>query len=148
MYRLLLEESYACRLMDDAGIQYTKVKEIPPSFQYALLATKDRITVAGRPKLAELQATHPFNAEMTEKFFKMDESAKNGIVYELEHLLAGLDIRHMIIVNDGRQFFGFSLSVLLEQDASVVDFLNGYNKVKEIRELVGTRATNLMHLPA
>lgn len=143
----MLEESDVCRLMDDIGIQYKKAPEFPPSCRYALLATADQITVLGKHDMIELQATHKFSTEVTEKFFQMDESAKNGITYELKHMIATLDVRHMIIVNDNERFFGFSLSVFL-QDASVVDFLNGYNKIKETRELVGVRAINLIQRPA
>ena len=143
-----MEESDVCKLMDDAGIQYKKIQECPPSYLYALLATKDTIMMLGKSDLVELQATHPFSAEITEKFFQTNESSKNVIRYELEHMLATLDIRHKIIVNDSKRFFGFSLSIFLRDNTSAVDFLNSYNKVKETRELLGMRAVTLIQRPA
>ena len=134
--------------MDNANIQHIRMKEYPPSYRYARLARKDSIVALGKSDLVELQATHPFNDKITEKFFQMDESAKNGIVYELEHTLVALDIRHKIITNDSKRFFGFSLSIFLRDDVSAVDFLNAYNRIKETRELVGMRTANLVQRPA
>ncbi len=98
--------------------------------------------VLGKSDLVELQVTHPSNAEITEKFFEMDESPKNGIHVQASAHAGGSG--HQAQDNSKRQqaFFRFLLSIFLRDNTSAVDFLNAYNKVRETRELIGMRAVN------
>jgi len=125
------------------GIQYTKASDFPQSYRYVLLSPTEQIAVFGQHDMIELQTTYPFSTAATEKFFQMDKSTKNGIKRALESMIATLNVKYMIIIDDHDRFFGFSLSIPL-YDASVVDFRNGYNELKETRELIAAQANDFI----
>ncbi len=142
-------------------------QDFPQSCRYALLAKENRITVLdnsrvrirhgfwivetvdkimilGKYDLVELQAMHQLGDGIAEEFFQMDAFARDGIVYELERLLSGLDVRHVVITEEEKRLLGFSVSVFLHEKVTVADFFDGYYRVMELRRLAELRASGLI----
>ncbi len=162
-----MEQADVRRILYDSGIRYTETSSFPQPCRYALLAKENRITVLdrsgvrirhgfwivytddnimvlGKYNLVELQAMHQLGDEIAEEFFRMDASARDGIVYELECLLSSLDVRHVVIMEEEKRLLGFSLSVFLHEKATVADFFDGYYRIKELRRLAEARASGLI----
>ncbi len=127
--------------LDQSKIDYVELKEPPDSSELAVILKKDRISILIHKitNSLEFQTTYPFNKEITDKFFSLDDGAKNKIFDELITLLTSIDIRHSIIQDKGEKFFGYSTQIYLNEGASIQDLFNSYKKILEIRNLMSYR---------
>ena len=94
--------------------------------------------------VVEMQYTPKFNDDVTRRFFELSVASRGEVVCSLRETLLSLQVRHNVIVNDRKSFFGFSLMVYLPEAPSKIEMFNGYNRILEIRDLIDQRIFSLM----
>ena len=122
------------------------VIDSPPSYESATAVKNDNVIFLIRKNthVVEIQYTNKFTDDIVTKFFKMNDSRKSRIEYELKHLLTIIGIRYRIITNLDKNFFGFSLMIYLPKKPSDTSIINNYTRILEIRDLVGHKLSLLM----
>ena len=128
------------------NLDRTVLSEPPPSYEYAVAIKKSHVIILRHKntRIVEMQYTPKFNDDITKKFFGLDKISRNEIVCDLRKLLLGLNVRHNILINDGQQFFGFSLMVYFSDTPSKTDLLDIHQRILEIGDLVGQNITTFM----
>ena len=126
--------------------EYMVFKDPPPNYEYAVAIKKTHVIILWHKNTGtiEMQYTPRFNDDITKGFFGSSPASRREVECSLREMLLGLNVRHNIIVNDQKLFFGFSLMVYLPEEPSKIDMINGYNRIIEIRDLVDQRIFSLM----